>query len=90
MFRDVIISLLATLAKQELIRLSERVHASLERARAQGKKLDPRPQNKSRARPQKRRHEPSRGREGSGDKSYVSCAPGAIVEITPTNPRRAH
>jgi DNA invertase Pin-like site-specific DNA recombinase len=34
---DVIVSLLATLAKQETIRLSERTIAGLERARAQGR-----------------------------------------------------
>ena len=36
-FGDVIVSLLATLAKQETIRLSERTIAGLERARAQGR-----------------------------------------------------
>jgi DNA invertase Pin-like site-specific DNA recombinase len=36
-FGDVIVSLLATLAKQETIRLSERTKAGLERARAQGR-----------------------------------------------------
>jgi len=36
-FGDVIVSLLATLAKQETIRLSERTRAGLERARAQGR-----------------------------------------------------
>jgi DNA invertase Pin-like site-specific DNA recombinase len=36
-FGDVIVSLLATLAKQETIRLSERTLAGLERARAQGR-----------------------------------------------------
>lgn len=36
-FGDVIISLLATLAKQEAIRVSERTIAGLERARAQGR-----------------------------------------------------
>jgi len=36
-FGDVIIALLATLAKQERIRLSERVHAGLARARQQGR-----------------------------------------------------
>lgn len=36
-FSDVIISLLATLAKQEAIRVSERTKAGLERARAQGR-----------------------------------------------------
>jgi DNA invertase Pin-like site-specific DNA recombinase len=36
-FGDVIISLLATLAKQEAIRVSERTKAGLERARAQGR-----------------------------------------------------
>jgi DNA invertase Pin-like site-specific DNA recombinase len=38
-FRDAIISILATLAKQERIRLSERTKAGLERARKQGKVL---------------------------------------------------
>jgi DNA invertase Pin-like site-specific DNA recombinase len=38
-FRDAIISFLATLAKQERIRLSERTKAGLERARKQGKVL---------------------------------------------------
>jgi DNA invertase Pin-like site-specific DNA recombinase len=36
-FGDVIISLLATLAKQEAIRVSERTKAGLERARSQGR-----------------------------------------------------
>jgi DNA invertase Pin-like site-specific DNA recombinase len=36
-FGDVIVSLLATLAKQETIRLSERTKAGLERSRAQGR-----------------------------------------------------
>jgi DNA invertase Pin-like site-specific DNA recombinase len=36
-FGDVIISLLATLAKQETIRVSERTKAGLERARSQGR-----------------------------------------------------
>ena len=38
-FRDAIVSILATLAKQERIRLSERTKAGLERARKQGKVL---------------------------------------------------
>lgn len=37
MFRDAVISILATIAKQERIRLSERVMAGLERARAKGR-----------------------------------------------------
>ena len=37
MFREAIISILATLAKQEAIRQSERVKAGIERARGQGK-----------------------------------------------------
>ena len=36
-FKDVIISLLATLAKQEQVRLSERVKAGLERAKSHGR-----------------------------------------------------
>jgi len=36
-FKDVIISLLATLARQERIRLSERVRAGLERAKKEGR-----------------------------------------------------
>jgi DNA invertase Pin-like site-specific DNA recombinase len=36
-FKDAIISILATLAKQEAVRLSERVVAGLERAKAQGR-----------------------------------------------------
>jgi len=36
-FKDVIIALLSTLAKQERIRISERVHAGLARARQQGR-----------------------------------------------------
>lgn len=36
-FKDAVISILATVAKQERIRLSERVHAGLERARRQGR-----------------------------------------------------
>jgi DNA invertase Pin-like site-specific DNA recombinase len=38
-FKDVVISLLATMAKQERIRMSERVRAGLQRARRQGKRL---------------------------------------------------
>jgi DNA invertase Pin-like site-specific DNA recombinase len=38
-FRDAVLSILATIAKQERIRLSERVQAGLSRARAQGKQL---------------------------------------------------
>lgn len=37
MFKDAIISVLATLAKQERVRLSERTIAGLERAKAQGR-----------------------------------------------------
>jgi DNA invertase Pin-like site-specific DNA recombinase len=36
-FKDVIISILATLAKQEQIRLSERVRAGLEKAKSKGR-----------------------------------------------------
>lgn len=39
MFRDAVISMLAVVAKQERIRLSERTRAGLERARRQGKSL---------------------------------------------------
>jgi DNA invertase Pin-like site-specific DNA recombinase len=38
-FRDAVISILATLAKQERIRISERTKAGLERARHEGKTL---------------------------------------------------
>ena len=38
-FKDVVISVLATMAKQERLRISERVRAGLQRARSQGKKL---------------------------------------------------
>src|ERR1035437_2243173 len=38
-FRDAVLAILAAIAKQENIRLSERVHAGLSRARAQGKTL---------------------------------------------------
>jgi len=38
-FRDVVVSILATIAKQERIRQSERVKAGLERAKKEGKKL---------------------------------------------------
>jgi len=38
-FREAVLSILATIAKQERIRLSERVKAGLDRARAQGKDL---------------------------------------------------
>ncbi|MCL4843480.1 MAG: recombinase family protein [Bryobacteraceae bacterium] len=38
-FREAVLSILATIAKQERIRLSERVKAGLDRARAQGKSL---------------------------------------------------
>lgn len=36
-FKEAVISILATIAKQERIRLSERVHAGLERARREGR-----------------------------------------------------
>jgi len=39
MFRDAVISILATIAKQERLRLSERTKAGVERARRQGKTL---------------------------------------------------
>jgi DNA invertase Pin-like site-specific DNA recombinase len=38
-FKDVVVSLLATMAKQERIRMGERVRAGLQHARKQGKKL---------------------------------------------------
>ena len=38
-FRDAVLSILATIAKQERVRMSERVVAGLDRARAQGKRL---------------------------------------------------
>jgi DNA invertase Pin-like site-specific DNA recombinase len=38
-FKDAVISILATIAKQERIRLSERVQAGLARARSRGKRL---------------------------------------------------
>jgi DNA invertase Pin-like site-specific DNA recombinase len=38
-FREAVISILAVIAKQERIRMSERTRAGLERARAQGKKI---------------------------------------------------
>jgi DNA invertase Pin-like site-specific DNA recombinase len=39
MFKEAIISILATLAKQERVKISERTKAGLERARKQGKQL---------------------------------------------------
>jgi DNA invertase Pin-like site-specific DNA recombinase len=38
-FKDVVISVLATMAKQERLRIGERVRAGLQRARSQGKRL---------------------------------------------------
>ncbi len=38
-FRDAVLGILAAIAKQELVRISERVQAGLSRAKAQGKKL---------------------------------------------------
>jgi putative DNA-invertase from lambdoid prophage Rac len=38
-FKDVVISLLATMAKQERARIGERVRAGLERVRSEGKRL---------------------------------------------------
>jgi len=38
-FKDAVISILATIAKQERVRLSERVHAGLQRAKRAGKTL---------------------------------------------------
>lgn len=43
MFKDVILALLSTLAKQERLRISERTKAGLERARRAGKQLGRRP-----------------------------------------------
>lgn len=43
MFRDAVISILAVVAKQERVRLSERTLAGLERARKQGKVLGRKP-----------------------------------------------
>jgi len=43
MFKDAIISILATLANQEAVRQSERVRAGLERAKASGKALGRKP-----------------------------------------------
>jgi len=40
-FRDVIISLLASLAKQERLRMSERIKAGMARSKAQGKPIGP-------------------------------------------------
>jgi DNA invertase Pin-like site-specific DNA recombinase len=40
-FKDAVISILATIAKQERVRLSERVQAGLARARSRGKRLGP-------------------------------------------------
>ncbi len=45
-FRDVVISILATIAKQERIRHSERVKAGLERAKKEGRKLGRKPIDK--------------------------------------------
>jgi DNA invertase Pin-like site-specific DNA recombinase len=42
-FRDAIIAILGTLAKQEKVRIKERVRAGLDRARAKGKKLGRKP-----------------------------------------------
>ncbi|MGO9013994.1 MAG: recombinase family protein [Dissulfurispiraceae bacterium] len=42
-FRDAIIAILGTLAKQEKVRLQERVRAGLDRARAKGKRLGRKP-----------------------------------------------
>jgi DNA invertase Pin-like site-specific DNA recombinase len=43
MFKDAVLSILATIAKQERVRLSERVKAGLDRARSKGKILGRRP-----------------------------------------------
>ena len=37
MFKDAVLSILATIAKQERVRLSERVHAGLAKARKEGR-----------------------------------------------------
>jgi DNA invertase Pin-like site-specific DNA recombinase len=42
-FKEAVIAIIATIAKQERIRMSERVKAGLQRARAEGKKLGRRP-----------------------------------------------
>lgn len=47
MFRDAVISILAVVAKQERVRLSERTRAGLERAKRQGKTLGRPPVNVS-------------------------------------------
>jgi DNA invertase Pin-like site-specific DNA recombinase len=38
-FKDAVVSIMATIAKQENVRHSERVRAGLDRARAKGKRL---------------------------------------------------
>lgn len=44
-FRDAVLALLACIAKQERIRISERVKAGLDRAREEGKQIGGRPKN---------------------------------------------
>jgi DNA invertase Pin-like site-specific DNA recombinase len=41
-FRDAVLGILACVARQERVRISERVHASLRRARREGRQLGPR------------------------------------------------
>ena len=43
LFKDAVLSILATIAKQERVRISERVRAGLETARKKGKRLGRRP-----------------------------------------------
>jgi DNA invertase Pin-like site-specific DNA recombinase len=74
-FGDVIISLLATLAKQEAIRVSERTKAGLERARVQGR-VGGRPRSKVTAEQVRRLHEAGKsltaiGKELGAGKSTV-------------------
>lgn len=75
-FADVVVSLLATLAKQESLRRSERVLAGMARARAEGKHLG-RPAGRGRKTATKAAHAARLRAEG---KSYAEV--GAILGVT--------
>ncbi len=69
LFRDALIGILAALAKQERVRLSDRVKAGMERARSQGKHLG-------------RPATPPRQRQRVAELAAAGLSPSEIVERT--------
>jgi DNA invertase Pin-like site-specific DNA recombinase len=78
-FKDAVISILATIAKQERIRLSERVQAGLARARSRGsgsagRKRSWMPQELLICARRATHGEKSRRKQESGSKNHCACA----------------